>query len=334
MIWVIDACVNMSQVPYRALIPDCVPQHQNQLANSIMNAAFGVGSVIALGTAPLLGLMGVEMSVFQQFLMASVAMILTIGYSSMVIKEPRLPAVVATPDDKPPSLLDGLKALLKASPEVYKLCAVQFFTWIGIMCMFMYLTQFMIHSIYQLPDFSTEAGKLALAANPAWEALQSQAVTMTQVSLVAFNLTSLLLAVPLGMLANRIGRKRVHSIALLLMAAAFATAPLLTQGWHVVAMLGVAGVAWATVLSIPFSLLFDYSPKGKEGVLIGAFNLFVASPQLLSASVVGYLISQQPVMTQFGATHNWALAFIVGSISVLVAACVLQLFNERKTSLA
>ena len=334
MIWVIDACVNMSQVPYRALIPDCVPQHQNQLANSIMNAAFGVGSVIALGTAPLLGLMGVEMSVFQQFLMASVAMILTIGYSSMVIKEPRLPAVVATPDDKPPSLLDGLKALLKASPEVYKLCAVQFFTWIGIMCMFMYLTQFMIHSIYQLPDFSTEAGKLALAANPAWEALQSQAVTMTQVSLVAFNLTSLLLAVPLGMLANRIGRKRVHSIALLLMAAAFATAPLLTQGWHVVAMLGVAGVAWATVLSIPFSLLFDYSPKGKEGVLIGAFNLFVASPQLLSASVVGYLISQQPVITQFGATHNWALAFVVGSISVLIAACVLQLFNERKTSLA
>ena len=330
MIWVIDACVNMSQVPYRALIPDCVPQHQNQLANSIMNAAFGVGSVIALGIAPLLGLMGVEMSVFQQFLMASVAMILTIGYSSMVIQEPRLPAVVATPDDKPPSLLDGLKALLKASPEVYKLCAVQFFTWIGIMCMFMYLTQFMIHSIYQLPDFSTEAGKLALAANPAWEALQSQAVTMTQVSLVAFNLTSLLLAVPLGMLANRIGRKRVHSIALLLMAAAFATAPLLTQGWHVVAMLGVAGVAWATVLSIPFSLLFDYSPKGKEGVLIGAFNLFVASPQLLSASVVGYLISQQPVMTQFGATHNWALAFIVGSISVLVAACVLQLFNEKK----
>jgi maltose/moltooligosaccharide transporter len=95
-------------------------------------------------------------------------------------------------------------------------------------------------------------------------------------------------------------------------------------------MLGVAGVAWATVLSIPFSLLFDYSPKGKEGVLIGAFNLFVASPQLLSASVVGYLISQQPVMTQFGATHNWALAFIVGSISVLVAACVLQLFNEKK----
>jgi maltose/moltooligosaccharide transporter len=278
--------------------------------------------------------MGVEMSVFQQFLMASVAMILTIGYSSMVIKEPRLPAVVATPDDKPPSLLDGLKALLKASPEVYKLCAVQFFTWVGIMCMFMYLTQFMIHSIYQLPDFSTEAGKLALAANPAWEALQSQAVTMTQVSLVAFNLTSLLLAVPLGMLANRIGRKRVHSIALLLMAAAFATAPLLTQGWHVVAMLGVAGVAWATVLSIPFSLLFDYSPKGKEGVLIGAFNLFVASPQLLSASVVGYLISQQPVITQFGATHNWALAFVVGSISVLIAACVLQLFNERKTSLA
>jgi maltose/moltooligosaccharide transporter len=330
MIWVIDACVNMSQVPYRALIPDIVPIHQNQLANSIMNAAFGVGSVIALGTAPLLGLLGVDMSVTQQFLMASVAMIMTIGYSSMVIKEPKLPAVVANPDDTPPSLLDGLKVLLKASPEVYKLCAVQFFTWIGIMCMFMYLTQFMIHSIYQLPDFSTEAGKLALIANPAWDALQSQAVTMTQVSLVAFNLTSLLLAVPLGMLANRIGRKRVHSIALLLMAAAFATAPLLTQGWHVVAMLGVAGVAWATVLSIPFSLLFDYSPKGKEGVLIGAFNLFVASPQLLSASVVGYLISQQPVITQLGATHNWALAFVVASISVLIAACVLQLFNEKK----
>jgi maltose/moltooligosaccharide transporter len=329
MIWVIDACVNMSQVPYRALIPDCVPSSQNQLANSMMNAAFGVGSVIALGVAPLLGLLGVPMTVHQQFLMASAAMVLTIGYSCSVIREPKLPMLMASEQSKPPSFFDGLKVLLAASPDVYKLCGVQFFTWIGVMCMFMYLTQFMIHNIYQLPDFSTALGKLALQAHPEWHALQSQAVTMTQVSLVAFNLTSLVLAVPLGLLANRWGRKRVHSLALLMMSAAFATAPWLTSGWHVVAMLGVAGVAWATILSIPFSLLFDYSPKGKEGVLIGAFNLFVASPQLLSASVVGYVIAHTPLVTALGQTHDWSLAFVVASVSVFIAALVLQTFNEK-----
>ena len=54
MIWVIDACVNVAQGPYRALIPDVVPQEQHSLANSYISLAIGLGSVVAAGTAPFL----------------------------------------------------------------------------------------------------------------------------------------------------------------------------------------------------------------------------------------------------------------------------------------
>ena len=54
MIWIIDACVNVAQGPYRALIPDVVPQEQHSLANSYISLAIGLGSVIAAGTAPFL----------------------------------------------------------------------------------------------------------------------------------------------------------------------------------------------------------------------------------------------------------------------------------------
>lgn len=52
MIWILDACVNIAQGPYRALVPDVVPPEQHSIANSYISLAIGLGSVVAAGTAP------------------------------------------------------------------------------------------------------------------------------------------------------------------------------------------------------------------------------------------------------------------------------------------
>lgn len=74
MIWIIDACVNVAQGPYRALIPDVVPPEQHSLANSYISLAIGLGSVVAAGAAPFLKyFFNYQMSIDAQFIMAALA---------------------------------------------------------------------------------------------------------------------------------------------------------------------------------------------------------------------------------------------------------------------
>ena len=88
MIWVIDACVNAAQGPYRALIPDNICPEQHALANSYLSFAIGLGSVIAAGTAPFLNwAFGYQMSIPAQFIMAALAFSLAMIWTCITTKE-------------------------------------------------------------------------------------------------------------------------------------------------------------------------------------------------------------------------------------------------------
>lgn len=509
LIWVIDACVNISQGPYRALVPDTVPPEQHAVANSYLNFAFGAGSVIALGVAPLLNQFNIDMSVAQQYIMASFALILFIIYTSLTIKEYAKSAEIQE-QKKKESIAASYKKFLSCNREIHKICGVQFLTWMGIMCMFIYLTQYTVHYIYKLPDMSTEEYKViksehqilngmisnidndkisdsnlklnsllektyteindeneqekyqqlndeldilvldsvkdkkefekSYAENidklleetmPAsktkseklktlnnklsadyktlllqfnlleskkirenttlltenkeiaqqikatkkeinaaqtiakkndvnidkklpkydidsvkttpmvlakffnqdkmnlFHLMELAATNTTQWALVAFNFIPLLIAIPLGYICNKTGKKLIYTISLLFIAISFGFAPFLTSANNVIIMMACAGVAWATILSIPFAFLCDYMPEGEEGTMMGIFNMFIAGPQLISAIIIGYIINISPLKTVLGTTHNWSIAFIVASVSVFLAIIALQFVKEK-----
>lgn len=517
LIWVIDAVVNVAQGPYRALVPDTVPNEQTTVANSFLNAGFGIGSVIALGTAPLLHAFNIEMSIEQQYMLAAFALFGLNLYTSLLIREykqrPGEPlkdenAPPSTePEEKKPSLLDAFRAFAKADREIHKVSAVQFLTWVGVMCLFIYLTPLVVHSIYKLPDASSHHYKLgekvysqlderastlveqvspqaltelhlyasdnlatespegwatilgeaktdtqafsedamgpltlavqqyaasggilsenygvslnpdveqletkrlisfiedpelkrniiasqplvpvmkqtnpatlqALAQNPeearrfsealviqkAWlsqqegdpgqavmsatptqqswlaqsqwfhlfHELDNEAVTTSQKALVALNLMALLLSVPLGKLANKFGKKPIFALSLACMSLGFGAITWVTTPNELILAMAFAGVAWATILSIPFAFLCDYMPKGQEGSIMGIFNMFIAGPQLISATVVSWMITQIPVETSFGHTHYWPLAFQIAAVFVALAIVMLMFVRERR----
>ncbi|MBE7713524.1 MAG: SLC45 family MFS transporter, partial [Cyanobacteria bacterium SIG26] len=88
MIWVIDACINIAQGPYRALIPDVVPREQHAQANSYISLAIGLGSVVAMVVAPLLKFVfNYQMSLPAQFIMAALAFTLAMVWTCLTIKE-------------------------------------------------------------------------------------------------------------------------------------------------------------------------------------------------------------------------------------------------------
>ncbi|MEB3205772.1 MAG: MFS transporter [Vampirovibrionales bacterium] len=340
LIWIIDACVNTAQGPYRALVPDLVPRAQQAIANSYMNFGIGAGNVVAMGFAPLvLALLDTAISIPQQYLISAIVMggITFLTAAFIREKSPQMPSVSSTPSAADnhqesaakPSVIVMLKSFAAASPEIHKISAVQFCTWLALMGMFIYLTPYITHHVFRVPDM-TDLSHFTNAQIAGFKALQTQATNTAQSAFAVFNLVCLVLSLPLGYLTIKLGKKNVLSVALLIMALGFLTAPFLTSAPQVVGMLACAGVAWATILSIPFAILCDHMPKGQEGSIMGMFNVFVCLPQLIAAIAVGWWINQWRVPLPVGFTHAWWLPFVVGAVSLLVGVVVLQQIQEVK----
>ena len=127
MIWVIDACINIAQGPYRALIPDVVPVEQHSVANSYISLAIGLGSVVAAATAPILNMVfHYQMPITAQFIMAALAFSLAMIWTCMTIKEKSSlnSQVEQTENIQKQSFIDSLKEFFLLSPEVAKICTM------------------------------------------------------------------------------------------------------------------------------------------------------------------------------------------------------------------
>lgn len=284
MIWIIDACVNAAQGPYRALIPDNIVPQQHSIANSYLSFAIGLGSVIAAGTAPFLNwAFNYQMSIEAQFIMAALAFALGMTWTCITFKEKPVQNEQSDDSQKDKrTFMDDFKTFLQSSPEVYKICLMQFFTWIGVMCMFIFFTQFAIHTVYNVPDLTTVSD--AVRAN--YDDIVAQATNFSSICFAVLNLVCFLVSIPIGVLSTKYGNKKVHVISLLIMAAAYLLMTLTANPKAIMVLMGIAGIGWASILALPFAMLSEYIKKGSEGAVMGIFNIFIAGPQILVCTVV------------------------------------------------
>jgi maltose/moltooligosaccharide transporter len=323
-IWIIDACVNAAQGPYRALIPDIAPEEQHAVANSYISFAVGLGSVIASGTAPFLNSMfHYTMSIQAQFIMAALAFTLGMCWTCLLIKE-RKPEKKQE-EQEPISFVDSLKSFFSASKEIYKICAVQFFTWIGIMSMFIYFTQFAVHTVYGVPDLAgaSEALKATYAS------AKAQGELLSGACFTWYNLVCFLVSIPLGFLASKFGNRKVHMLALISMGLAFIGMTFTTNITAITALMAVAGIGWASTLALPFAMLSEFIKKGTEGSVMGIFNIFIAGPQVLVCTLLGYIIMKSPVKGEL-LNYHWEYAFLIGGISILIAAVMTKMIKKKE----
>jgi len=320
MIWVIDACVNAAQGPYRALVPDNIPQEQHSLANSFLSFAIGLGSVVAAGAAPFLKwAFGYQMSITAQFIMAAIAFSTAIIWTCITTKEYPVEPVVQEnkdSDKNKDSFISSLVNFFTTSPEVAKICMMQFFTWIGVMSMFIFFTQFAIHNIYAVPDLTnvTEAVKAS------YTNAMNQGTNLSSICFAIFNLICFIISIPIGIVSSRFGNKKVHAVSLFIMALAFIAMTFTLNVKLVALCMAIAGIGWASILALPFAMLSKYIKKGTEGSVMGLFNIFIAGPQVLVCTLLAWFISQCPTVNNNN--YHWEYAFIVGGLALLIAAAI------------
>ncbi|KPP94271.1 MAG: putative maltose transporter MalT [Bacteroidetes bacterium HLUCCA01] len=141
------------------------------------------------------------------------------------------------------------------------------------------------------------------------------------VSFGIYNGFAALVAFLLPVIAGYTNRKTTHAIsltigALSLVSIYFMSSPMMI----LVAMVGV-GLAWASILSMPYAILAGSLPSNKMGVYMGIFNFFIVLPQILAASILGFIVG-----SIFGGEAIFAL--ILGGASWLLAAVLVLFVND------
>ena len=205
----------------------------------------------------------------------------------------------------------------QSMPKVMKeLAWVQFFSWFALFSMWIYTTGAVTEHIYHTTDTTSEAYNLG--ANQVGSMFAN------------YNIIAAAVAFLLPVLAKNTSRKFTHFVALVLggiglMSILFIKNPTVFNiEW--LPMIGV-GIAWASILSIPYAMLSGSLPAAKMGYYMGVFNFFIVIPQLVAASILGFLVSKffdnQPIY-----------ALLIGGISMIFAG-ILSLRvhdNEIQTS--
>jgi len=204
-----------------------------------------------------------------------------------------------------PSMLRTIMSDLHDMPEVMRqLAVVQFFSWFALFAMWIYTTA----AVTQVHFGSSDTASVAYNDGANW----------VGVLFAAYNGFAALAALVIPFLVRMLGLRLSHLVNLWLGGAALLSFVFIQDpDWLLLAMLGV-GFAWASILSLPYALLSNSLPAKKMGIYMGIFNFFIVIPQLLAASVLGFLLK-----LFFGNEPIYAL--VLGAVSLMVAGlCVLR----------
>ena len=199
-------------------------------------------------------------------------------------------------------------------PKVMKQLAwVQFFSWFALFSMWIYTTGAVTEHIYKTNDTTSLAYNTG--ANQVGEMFAN------------YNIIAAAVAFLLPLLARKTSRKFTHFLALVagglgLMSLYLISDPTpFTIEW--LPMIGV-GIAWASILSVPYAMLSGALPASKMGYYMGVFNFFIVIPQLVAASILGFLVSKffnnEPIY-----------ALLVGGASMILAGILSLTVNDKVT---
>ena len=179
-----------------------------------------------------------------------------------------------------------------------QLAFVQFFSWFALFSMWIYCTSAVTSHIFGATDTTSTA--------------YNDGADWVSLLFAGYNGVAALAALGLPLLARLTSRKMTHLIALTcgglgLISFYFVANPM----WLIVSMIGV-GVAWASILSVPYAMLSGSLPADKMGYYMGIFNFFIVIPQIVAASVLGFLVT-----TFFDSEFIFAL--VMGGASMIIA---------------
>ncbi|MDV7188559.1 MFS transporter [Lutibacter sp. TH_r2] len=315
MLMIMDASFNVAMEPFRALVADILPSDQRTLGFSVQTILIGIGAVIGswlpyvitnwFGVSNNVSEGEVPLSLLLSFIIGAAVLVISIVVTVVTTKEytPEEMALINAheePEEEESSLLNIFSDFKKMPLTMKQLSSVQFFSWFGLFGMWVFTTPAIAHHIYGLglEDHGAE---------------YQNAGDWVGILFGVYNGISAIYAFFLPAIAKKIGRKKTHAFSLIcgglgLISIYFVP----NENWLFLSMFGI-GIAWASILAMPYAILAGSIPARKMGVYMGIFNFFIVLPQILNALIGGPMVKYL-----YGGNPIYAL--VVSGASLIIAA--------------
>lgn len=296
---VMDASFNLAMEPFRALVADNLPDEQRTLGFSVQTFLIGIGAVVGSWLPWTLAKLGVTnkapegvvaLNVQISFYIGALIFIMSILWTVLRTKEfppPEYEKFHGKGEDQTAGLSAIFKDFSNMPRTMRQLGLVQFFSWFALFGMWVFTTDSIATHIFELPV--TDKSSVAYREAQEW----------TGIIFGVYNLVSAVYALSLASIARRIGRKRTHAFSLVIGGMGLISFYFAPNKEFLILSMACVGIAWASILAMPYVILSSSIPAGKMGIYMGIFNFFITIPQILNGLIGGpmvkHIYNNQPV---------------------------------------
>jgi maltose/moltooligosaccharide transporter len=328
-LWILDSCINISMEPFRAFVADNLDEKQRSFGYAMQSMFIGAASFIALFLPRLLvdwfgvsrekGSGGIPQNIMWSFYIGAAVFLGAVLYT--VFKSKEYP-----PSD--PNWKENLKkektaggtnvlseifsAISNMPAQMKKLALVQFLTWPGLFLMWFYYSTGVAVNIF--------GGDAKTNSEVFTKGLEHANNTSAVLNLVTFAFSF-----TLPFWVGKIGKKLTHSFCLLLGGLGLISVNFIQEPWMLYIAMSMVGIAWASILSMPYSMLAGVIPQEKMGIYMGIFNFFIVLPEIIASLFFG------KIFTNF-LNSDRLTAVLVGGVLLCAAALVCTLIIKENKS--
>jgi maltose/moltooligosaccharide transporter len=313
LLWILDASINITMEPFRAFVADKLPEEQRTLGFVMQSFFIGIGQTLANALPYLFTMLGVvgvmasgiPLSVDYSFKIGAVVFLVAVLWTVMTTKEypPEDMEAFQRMRREKKGILGGFAEIFSSVSEMpstmKQLAVAQFFTWFALPCMWQFFGIAVARHVFNAPN---ETSPL-FAQGTEWGGL----------CFAVYNVVCFLVAFMLPTFANETSRKVVHLVALVCGGIGLISVFFITNKFALFASMAGVGIAWASILSMPYVMLSTAVPPARMGVYMGVFNLFIVIPQIVMSLIVPRIYN-----SVLGADPRNAV--VLGGISLLIAA--------------
>jgi maltose/moltooligosaccharide transporter len=327
-LWILDSCINISMEPFRAFVGDNLDDKQMSMGYAMQSMFIGLASFIS-GFLPSVlvdvfhvsrdkGAGGIPQNIMWSFYIGSFVFLGAVLYTVLFSKEypPSNPNWKEEKEENSKGIFaEIIDAIVNMPSQMKRLALVNFLTWPGLFLMWFYYGTGVAAQIF--------GGDVTTNSEVFTKGLEHANKTSSILNLVTF-----LFAFTLPFWVGKLGKKVTHSVCLIVGGIGLISVFFINKDNPnlLYVSMGFVGIAWASILSMPYSMLAGCLPKEKMGIYMGIFNFFIVLPEIIASLFFG------KIMENF--LHNDRLiAVVIGGCLLCAAGVVCALVVKKEGSI-
>lgn len=324
LLWILDTSGNIAMEPFRAFVADKLPESQRTAGFAMQSFLIGLGGSIASALPWIMSNIfhvssistngSIPASVEFAFYAGATIFFVAVLYTILTSKEypPADPNWKEKSKQKKES--SGFKeihhSIMNMPKKMKQLALVQFFTWPGLFLMWFYYNTAVARNVFHAVDTN--------------DPVYTKGIEFGGLTLSYYNIVAFVFALLIPLIANKLGRKLTHTLCLICGALGLLAVGFVTKPFELYFCMTGVGIAWASILSMPYAMLAGALPENKIGVYMGIFNFFIVLPEIIASLFFGWIMEHL-------LNNDRMLAVQIGGVLMMLAGLICYFFvSERK----